>query len=130
MLFHRTDAAFPTGVVRTRTGGEKIDNIPAFGGVQLICCGDFFQLPPIIGKVPLQTWPRLDAASLKRHSAVLQSGLENKPEELFLNRGFAFQVRPCAVAPHMPPERVGLGCARASMRFAMLIPAQLDAFSI
>ncbi|KAL3928112.1 MAG: hypothetical protein SGPRY_002530 [Prymnesium sp.] len=75
-------------------------NIPAFGGVQLILCGDFFQLPPIEGKLPIQTWARLDASALKRQKAVLQSGIENKPEELFLNRGFAFQVL------RHPPSRV------------------------
>ncbi|KAL1520085.1 hypothetical protein AB1Y20_023560 [Prymnesium parvum] len=91
MAMRRIVARFGSGREKKHRG-EKVDRIPAFGGVQVVCCGDFFQLPPIVGCVPQQTWARLDAASLKHHSAVMQTGIENKPEELFLNRGFAFQA--------------------------------------
>ena len=71
--------------------GTKWQEVPPFGGVQLICCGDFFQLPPIVGRVPLDTWRRLDPAALKAHRAVMRTGLDARESELFLNRGFAFQ---------------------------------------
>lgn len=80
------------------SAAKKLSKNEAFGGIQLICCGDFFQLPPILGCVPSQTWPRLDPAALKQHRALLSSGQEDHQEELFLNRGFAFQV-------HLPVNR-------------------------
>ena len=46
-----------------------------------------------MGKVPRETWARLDEADLKECRATLPTGLDRKPETLFLNRGFAFQAR-------------------------------------
>ena len=100
--------------------GEKPSAVPPFGVVQLICCGDFFQLPPIPGRVPVETWRRLDQMALMRHRALLRTGLDQREAELFLNRG----------APHMhlaplrmqtAPFRVASrgashGVARASAR--------------
>eukprot|EP00967_Tisochrysis_lutea_P095139 scaffold138611_cov33-Tisochrysis_lutea.AAC.3 len=34
--------------------GERASALPPFGGVQIIACGDFFQLPPIVERVPTQ----------------------------------------------------------------------------
>jgi len=69
--------------------GEMLDNIDSFmktirrseqpfGGVQLILCGDFLQLPPVPSRIP---------ESIK----CLQ--LATEADFLFLNRGFAFQAK-------------------------------------
>ena len=49
-----------------------------FGGVQLILCGDFLQLPPVPSRIP---------------ESIKGLQLATEADFLFLNRGFAFQAK-------------------------------------
>ena len=61
-----------------------LDNNPV--PVHIVFSGDFFQLPPIVGKVPQQTWCRLREADLKQGRAVLTSGLDGSRREVMALR--------------------------------------------
>ena len=65
------DAHTPTVLTNLSSINEFMDELDvwmrqiradrrAFGGVQLVVCGDFHQLPPIPGGVPASTWHLLD----------------------------------------------------------------------
>ena len=62
-------------------GGGRGEGCDPFGGIQLILCGDFSQLPPI------------ETTDLSHMSKKLLDTCDGAPLRIFLNRGFAFQAQ-------------------------------------
>ena len=67
-------------------------------------------------QVPMETWRRLSVSDLKANRAVLCVGLDGREQQLFLNRGFAFQSVAWWKASLVTIE---LTCAHAHAHHAM-----------
>ena len=68
---------------------DDYKRVPFMGGIQLIVCGDLYQLPPIPQKLSLETRDLLIVENLPR--AFLHEGKTAK--EIFCNRGSAWEGR-------------------------------------
>ena len=64
--------------------------VPFMGGIQVIVCGDPYQLPPIVGKLKSDQLCMLDHEKLPR--AWIKRA-DHNPQEVFLNRGQAWESR-------------------------------------
>lgn len=61
-----------------------------FGGVQLIVCGDFFQIPPVVNEYSILTQRRIEAIK------------DQDRTDIFENRGYCFEARTWDLC--FPPE--------------------------